>query len=141
MTVSQRPIETDATRTAADALEACNRHDVDALARLVSEDVGFDNPVTGPTDRAGMLAFHRALFAGFPDIDYQATQLTTEGDRIVAECHINGSHLGTYAGVPPTGRRLSVGAAFVISVRGGLIASWRSYFDRVPVLRVLGRIE
>ena len=119
MTVSQRPIETDATRTAADALEACNRHDVDALARLVSEDVGFDNPVTGPTDRAGMLAFHRALFAGFPDIDYQATQLTTEGDR----------------------RRLSVGAAFVISVRGGLIASWRSYFDRVPVLRVLGRIE
>jgi steroid delta-isomerase-like uncharacterized protein len=141
MTLTERPAEIDASATVADAVEACNRRDVAALARLLADEVGFDNPVTGPTDRDGMLAFHRALFAGFPDIHYEAAQLTSENDRTVAECHITASHLGTYAGVPPTGRRLSVGAAFVIVTRGGLIVSWRSYFDRVPVLRVLGRIE
>jgi steroid delta-isomerase-like uncharacterized protein len=142
--ITTTPSSSDVSRaasTVADALEVCNHHDVEALARLLADEVAFDNPVTGPTDRDGMLAFHRALFGGFPDIHYEAIELTGAGDRVVVECQISGSHLGSYAGVPPTARRLSLGAAFVIGVSGGRIASWRSYFDRVPVFRLLGRIE
>jgi len=141
MTVLSQPETVGAETITADALEACDRHDVDALARLLADEVAFDNPVTGPTDREGMLAFHRGLFSGFPDIHYEVTRLTPAGERVVVECLVTGTHLGTYAGVPATGRRLSLAAAFAIEAGNGAIAGWRSYFDRVPVLRVLGRID
>lgn len=141
MTPVVSPAHVDAKGLAALAVDASNRHDIEALAALLAVDVAFDNPVTGPTDRDGMLGFHRGLFAGFPDIHYQVIELTTAGDRTIAECMVSGTHLGTYAGAPASGRRLSVAAAFSIVVRDGEIVDWRSYFDRVPVLRVLGRIE
>jgi ketosteroid isomerase-like protein len=82
------PLET-ATRLAVDNFNAAfNRHDVDAVMKLMTPDCVFEstNPppdglrVVGQTD---MRAFWEKFFAGNPDAFFEAEEILVTGNRCV----------------------------------------------------------
>jgi steroid delta-isomerase-like uncharacterized protein len=116
-------------------IDLANRHEVGAIQEHLADDMTFVNPVTGPTDKSGMELFHAGFFSGFPDTHYQVDRLISEGDAVVVECTVTGTHLGVFGGLAPTRNKISVPAAFCIDVFEGRVKSWRSYLDVAGMMR------
>lgn len=102
----------------ADFLEACNRHDLDAVRGFVSPTVrrahlpgGADSWVRDLDD----------LFRAFPDWKWRRIQLVAEDDRIAAHVRGGGTHVGAFHGIPPTRRHVNVAEFSLLRVQRGLI--------------------
>ncbi len=119
------------------ALEEADRRDVQRCSRNVVADGSYDNPATGPTDRAGIGAFHAALFKAFPDVRYAIERALGDDRLAVAECTVSGTHQDTFAGIPATGRTIHTSVAFSIEVSEGKETAWRSHFDPAAMIRQL----
>lgn len=62
---------------------------------------------------------------------------TTEGSMI-AETHYQGTHIGEFLGIPPTGQPVDFPVAVIITFRDSLMAGERFYYDLATILRQLG---
>jgi predicted ester cyclase len=122
-------------------IDLANRHEVGAIQDYLTDDMTFVNPVTGSTDKRGMELFHAALFSGFPDIHYKIDRLTSQGDAVVVECTVAGTHLGKFAGLAPTGNKITLPVAFCLDFSGGMVKNWRTYLDVAGMMRQLQTAE
>jgi steroid delta-isomerase-like uncharacterized protein len=78
---------------------------VELADELIAEDFVNRNPIPGQTPgREGVKANVNALRTAFPDLSVTIEEMITDGDRVVLRDTITGTHQGTFAGVPPTGR-------------------------------------
>lgn len=75
----------------------------------------------------------------FPDQRNELIALHHADDSIVVEFTLLGTHLGTFRGLPPTGRAFEVQciAVFQFDEADGIICE-RPYFDSATILRQLG---
>lgn len=89
----------------AEYLEACNRHDLDALRSMIGPTVRRAH-LPGGVD--AWLSDLAELYAAFPDWRVRRIQLVVEEDRIAAHMRASGTHTGRYRGVAPTGRHVNV---------------------------------
>jgi steroid delta-isomerase-like uncharacterized protein len=124
--------------------DAWNRHDVDAIVSLHTDDSVFENHVTGDVNE-GREAIGRAIsgiFSVFPDLSFETRRQYVRDDLVVQEWTARGTHLGTMnrAGleVPPTGRTVEYRGMDVIPIRDGLVARKDVYSDSITLLRQLG---
>jgi predicted ester cyclase len=46
--------------------------------------------------------------AGFPDLRFEVEQLVAEGEHVVSRVVARGTHAGTWQGVAPTGKEVSI---------------------------------
>jgi steroid delta-isomerase-like uncharacterized protein len=60
-----------------------------------------------PTGPAGVKDYFNQIRSGFPDMRVVLEDLIAEKDRVVVRTSWRGTNLGTYEGVPPTGRRVT----------------------------------
>lgn len=60
-----------------------------------------------PAGPAGVKDYFRQIRSAFPDIQVVLEDLIAERDRVAVRTSWHGTHLGTYEGVPPTGRRVT----------------------------------
>lgn len=44
----------------------------------------------------------------FPDLHFTVEQMIGDGDRVVSQLRMEGTHQGTWMGISPTGRRLQI---------------------------------
>ena len=59
----------------------------------------------------------------FPDVRMEIVELIAEGEKVVGRFRCSGTHLGTWRGRPPTGRRFErVDEVFIFRVAGGRIS-------------------
>ncbi len=78
-----------ATRTVIDRFNAAfNRHDVDSLASLLTDDTVFEDTSPPPDGRriqgkAAVVAFWRTWFARNPDARFEAEEIIVCGDRAI----------------------------------------------------------
>ena len=117
--------------------DAFNAHDLDALGRLLAEDVVFCAPggIEGE-GRTACVEFYRRWLKEFPDahLEIDTTQIV---DDIAIE---QGTFIGTYDGVARTGRSVAVEYVRVLRVRDGEFVSVRLMFDRLLMLEQLGLV-
>jgi len=123
---------------------AWNRHDVDAIVSMHTDDSVFENHVTGDVN-VGREAIGRAItgiFSVFPDLEFEGRRQYIREDLVVQEWTARGTHLGkmTRASieVEPTGRSVEYRGMDVIPIRGGLVARKDVYSDSITLLRQLG---
>jgi len=88
-----------------DYLEACNRHDLDALRELIDPSVRRAHLPGGVDAWMSDLA---ELFSAFPDWRWKRIQLVVEEDRIAVHLRGSGTHTGAYRGIAPTRRHVNV---------------------------------
>ena len=90
-----------------------------------------------PTRRTYVAAV-AATHAALPDLVVTVHDQVAETDTVVTRWSATGTHAGDFAGVPATGRRVTVTGIHIHRVRHGrLIEHWEE-LDPLGVLRQLG---
>ncbi len=80
------------------------------------------NQVPGP---AGVKEAVKAFREGFPDAQITIEQMIAEGDTVAFRFVLQGTHLSTFAGFPPTGKEaVLTGVDFIRLAEGKMIELW-----------------
>jgi predicted ester cyclase len=117
-----------------DFLDACNRHDLAAIAEFIAPDVRRAHLPGGVDAWLDDLA---ELFAGFPDWRRRRIQLLVEDDRLAVHLRGSGTHAGTFRGIAPTRRRVNVAEFSFLRIAGGRIVEHTGTTDHVELLAQL----
>jgi ketosteroid isomerase-like protein len=104
--------------------EAFNRHDVDAVMALMTDDVRFENTSPAPAGevfqgQAAVRAFWDRLFASTPDAFFGAEEIVGAGDRCTVTWR--------YDFTSGDGTRGYIRGIDLFRVRGGKVAEKFSY--------------
>lgn len=75
---------------------------------------------------------------GFPDFHFHAEAWHHANDAVIVEGNFTGTHLGSWRGLPPTGRRVDFKLIIVFQFQGEDMVCERTYFDLGTPLRQLG---
>ncbi|RZT15942.1 steroid delta-isomerase-like uncharacterized protein [Mycobacterium sp. BK558] len=90
---------------AAAAARAVNAHDPEAVVALWAEPADYHSALSGTEHGLDALrAREAALFAAFPDLRAIITVIADSGRRATVGVHLEGTHEGSYVGIPPSGR-------------------------------------
>ena len=89
----------------ADYLEACNRHDLEAVRALVDPAVRRAHLPGGAQAWVADLA---DLFQGFADWQWRRIQIIVEEDRLAVHLRASGTHTGVFLGIAPTRRHVNI---------------------------------
>ena len=85
---------------------------------------------------------YRELFAGFPDLRFfpelEPGSLCHHGDSVIGEARLQGTHKGTFRGLPPTGRRSGPSNSKIAIIGTSTLLCERVYFDRLTLFIQLG---
>ena len=100
-----------------------NRGNVDAADELLAPDV-VDHSF-GSQGLESVKRFFTALLEAFPDLYAEVHEMIGEGDLVATRLTFTGTHHGEFAGVPATGRYVSVpGIDFVRFAAGRGVEHW-----------------
>ena len=98
---------------------------------------GRTEPMRGP---AGYLAIIGMMRGGFPDIQWTLEEMVAEGDKIAARFTMRGTHRGTFFGIPPTGKTISVQAMNIYRLSGGQFVEEHGQPDMLGLLQQIGAV-
>jgi steroid delta-isomerase-like uncharacterized protein len=120
-------------------MESENRHEFDATLATFEhpryELIATGEAYDGPEE---VSAYYEETRAAFPDQRNEVIAIHHADDAALVEAWVRGTHLGTYRGLPPTGRawEMRILAAFLFD--GDRLTCERVYFDADTVRRQLG---
>lgn len=107
--------------------DAASAGDLEAVAACYADDF-VDHACGGSragTDKEAAIRTFRELLMAFPDTVHTVEDVIAEGDRVVVRLHAVGTHTGTFRGVAPTGRRVSMRSTAIYRLRDGrLVERW-----------------
>ena len=118
----------------ADYLDACNRHDLDAIRAFLDPAVRRAHL---PAGAAAWIADLADLFHAFPDWRWRRIQLVVEDDRVAAHLRAGGTHVGPFRGIAPTRRHANVAEFAMYRVTNGRIVEFSGTSDNVELLAQL----
>ena len=82
----------------------------------------------------------RMLRTAFPDLQQSIEDMIAEGDKVVVRSTFRGTHQGPFAGIAPTGKRLSMTAIEIFRVKDGKIPEHWINADYLGAMQQLGAI-
>lgn len=91
--------------------------------------------VNGPAEAR---KFFGAFLTGFSDIKFEVEEVFGTGDRIVKRWSFSGTHSGEFAGIAPTGKRITVRGVSLARITDGKIAEELDYMDDLGFMQQLG---
>lgn len=116
--------------------EALNRGNLALIDRLFAPDFVDHSTPDQPQGPAGVKDYFRAVREGFPDMRVILDDVIAEGDRVVVRTTWSGTHLGSYEGVPATGRRVARTLIQIFRVVDGLVLEeWNEGTGLLDALR------
>jgi steroid delta-isomerase-like uncharacterized protein len=124
--------------------DAWNRHDVEAILALHTDDSVFENHTSGgiAVGKAEIRKLIEGVFATFPDLRFATRRAYFAESVAVLEWTASATHTKPVARgtriFPPTGNRLSWNGMDVLPIRNGLIARKDVYADSLSFLKQLG---
>lgn len=127
--------------------EAWNRHDVEAILAMHTEDSVFENHTSGGTavGRDALREILNEVFEAFPDIHFNARRTYVRDGLVTQEWTATGTLAVPYTKgsitVRPTGRAVSWNGVDVIPFVGNLVARKDVYVDSMGFLRALGFVH
>jgi steroid delta-isomerase-like uncharacterized protein len=122
-------------------MEAEDRQDVEATVATFTEDCYYDVPGLGIHLRGKdeIRRWYEESFAAIPDFRNANERYYECEGNVFFEADIEGTHLGTWAGWAPTGRRFSIPILVRIPIAAdGLIEAEIVHFDNAGLFMQLG---
>ncbi len=92
----------------------------------------------GMTDREGSKQFLGGFLNGFPDCHFTIDDMIAEGDQVVTKKTFSGTHEADFAGIPPTGKRVTLQFVDIMRVRDGRIVEHWLSMDQLSFMQQLG---
>ena len=104
--------------------EVLTKKNLALVDELIAPD--FREHVGSEVRRVGVEGFKAARLrrnAAFPDWKVTVDDIIAEGDKVVARATGQGTHLGEYMGIAPTGRRIKVSWIAIYRIADGKLAA------------------
>ena len=115
--------------------------DLTAVDELLTEDfVNHDPHFGAPEGREAFRYMGRVVREACPDWHSDLHLLVGEGDLVVEQFTASGTQHGELAGVPPTGREVSMPGINIFRIADGRIAERWGRLDELGLLRQLGAV-
>jgi predicted ester cyclase len=89
----------------------------------------------------GLKQLIQAWRTGFPDGVQRVDDIFAVGDRVCVRLTWEGTHLGEFLGVPPSGRKVSVGTIGIDRVVDGKVVEGFGELDMYGLLTTIGGIK
>ena len=118
--------------------------DLDAavLADDYAENCVVESPMGGVHQgRAAAQTVIRAWFDAFVDLKTRVECLLIDGQRVAQAMAIEGTHIGTFLGVAPTGRHFKFNGVFIFDLQNGEIVHERRIYDFTGLLVQIGVLK
>ena len=108
---------------------------LDTVDELVAHD--FIGHTWGNADKAGLRQAMGRVAKALADAHFEVDDIIAEGDRVAVRVTATARQVGTFMGLPPSGRSYTIGEIHIFRVRGGQIVEHWHEFDRTGLLRQL----
>ena len=122
--------------------EAFDNLDADALLRDYAEDCVVESPVAGTLrGTAAVDRARRVWFEAFPDVKFRNDRLIVDGSRVVQLLTLEGTDIGGFMGLEPSGKFFTAPAVFVYEFRDRKIVRETRIYDFTGVLVQIGLLK
>lgn len=118
-----------------------NAHDLDGLMSTFGAAGFYDDAPWSERHEGldGVRSYYETMLRAAPDFHVEVKHRHVADDCIVLEVQLTGTHLGSWRGLPGTGRRFDFPLCAVYTFdEQDRLAGERIYYDRITVLRQLG---
>jgi steroid delta-isomerase-like uncharacterized protein len=122
--------------------EALTRRDADAMGALYAASATLESPLAGMgTGREAVVRASEGFFSAFPDATIVAEPPVVDGDRATIIAEVSGRHIGTFMGLPPSGRAFRFVLVSVLELRDRQIVRERRIYDFTGLLVQVGVLK
>ena len=122
--------------------EALDNLDAAALSSDYAEDCVVESPAAGTLQGAWAVDNQRrAWFEAFPDLKYRTERLVIDGDTVVQILILEGTDIGGFMGLPPSGKAFRVPAVYTYELNGAKIMREQRVYDFTGVLVQIGTLK
>ena len=122
--------------------EALTRRDGDAMGALYAPSAKLESPLAGMgTGREAVVRASEGFFAAFPDATIVPEPPIVDGDRATIIAEVSGRHIGTFMGLPPSGRAFRFVLVSVLELRDRQIVRERRIYDFTGLLVQVGVLK
>jgi steroid delta-isomerase-like uncharacterized protein len=109
------------------------------IDELLTDDFVDHTPLPGvPGNRDGIHILFDALRSAFPDLRITISEQIADEHRVVTRKTFNGTHGGSFIGIPASGNRVAFEVVDILALRDGKILEHRVIFDQLSLLQQLG---
>ena len=121
--------------------EVWNRGNLDLLDEIIAPNAVVHDPSLqqepppGPAGQKQVVGMFRAAF---PDCRFTFEDIIAEGDKVVYRWTARGTHLGPFAGFPPTRRHGQIAGISISRFQDGKIAEGWDNYHPLGLIRQLG---
>jgi steroid delta-isomerase-like uncharacterized protein len=114
-------------------------HDLDAVIATFHQ-ARYEIVPTGEVfdGEEAVRRYHGENFAALPDLTVEPIASYHGDDAVAEEAWVSGTHLGTYHGLPPTGRFVRLRVCGIYLFEDDRLVCERVYYDLLTLLRGLG---
>lgn len=124
--------------TALRLYELLNAAKVEGVGDLVSADYEEHDPLPGQgSGREGVLDRFSTITGALAP-HFTVEDVVAEGDRVVVRWTQAGTHVGEFAGIPPTGKTFTMSGIDVYRAEGGVLYEHWHVIDQLSMLGQLG---
>jgi steroid delta-isomerase-like uncharacterized protein len=136
---TQTDLRTVRQHTVIDHMAAECRHDIGATLATFAE-ANYDVvPLGAPTNGASAVdELLQQLFGAFPDFKAEALSIHHGDDIVYVDTRMTGTHGGSWAGVPATGRPIDVRCGCIFHFDGDRLIKETVFFDHATLLAQIG---
>lgn len=121
--------------------EIFNQGNLAVADTIVAADYINHNPAPGePPGCEGLKQFVTYMRNTFPDLHITVEDQVAEDDKVVTRFTISGTQRREFAGIPPTGRKVTVTALNIHRVSDGQICEGWLNWDALGMMQQLGAL-
>ena len=126
------------------AHESWNRRDFDGVVRNISDTLTYTDKALNHTFKSKN-EFRKMVetwASAFPDGKITTASYIEAGDNVIAQFTVEGTNTGSFAGLPPTGRRMKIEMCEICRCdKNGVALSGVNYYDQYSILTQLGHLK
>lgn len=121
--------------------EAYGKGNADSIEKVLARDYVCHDPIMGDLDVNALKNQVKAFTKAFPDAANQVLTVIAEGDLVAVHWRFTGTHKGSYIGIEPTGKRITLdGFSFLRFDNDRIAEEWDQY-NLFRLLRQVGARE
>ena len=109
-----------------------------ALDLLAPNFVAHQAGMPEPLDGEGFKQFGLSFYTAFSQGQHRFDEIVVAGDRVVTCGTFTATHLGSFQGLPPTGKQISLAVMHIDRVENGKIVEHWGHGDALGLMQQLG---
>ena len=122
--------------------EVLTGHNLAVLDEVFHADYVEDDPPPGMgPGREGLRQWLAGWITAFPDVRWTIEEQIADDDRVWSRSTWQGTNQGSFLGIPPTGKKITVAAWTIDRFTDGKIAESRIIMDTFGMMQQLGVIS